>query len=253
MARPHAFPVLPFLAAVALVLTALTVVRVGYEMGLFERSVPQAGQPVTFRNLPTAFRPTQVSRLPEPVIVSVVARSSSIRGGNTSTGPTLYILTDPACGSCRAQVAEVLSNIPIQSVRVVQLYWPKNPADTSGGMALELARRADILPRFTALLRAQRGDIDAAVMLQLLADAGLPMAAQRVALAEGGSDIAGLLESDIRQAKLANLPPPPQFVLQNVLIDEQVLNMARLPLYIRRMRQNEPLVQADDYWLNPGI
>ena len=259
----RAFPLLPLLSAVLLL---LALIQVGF--WLWEPRERNVLQPLwdwvdTWR-VPTSGEMPAIARAKRPAAsvgdgAEVTALSGNIRRVLLATEPenianaavVLTVLSDPACGDCRAAVqrwqeAAAAGTTP---VRVVYKFWPRDRAQTTGGLALELARKNGKVSEFWRLLNAAEGDLGDAEILVLLERAGVPLAAQREALSALAqqADLPGALERDMAQIGALELGPPPVALLNGYVLNERWLETATLARAIARLARGQAL--GDGVWL----
>lgn len=253
--RVSAFPLFPFLAALLLVVLALQGARMLLELNTINpATTPKlTSNPSVFENIQNLHPKNAVSLVnlrPQRAVVS--AFSYNVRVGNPSALHTLTVFTDPLCTACRVTSLKVLKGLDTDRVKVVYKYWPQNIASVEGGLILQLAQQEG---RGNALLAAVsvREDVVTDIdLLGMLDVAGLNLSVQRALLAEGSGRLSDQIGRDMAQARAAGLGAPPQFVLDDYVVDGRILFPARLGLYVARLEKGEPLIQGSDFWLNSG-
>ncbi|MBI1308491.1 MAG: hypothetical protein GC129_01350 [Proteobacteria bacterium] len=251
--QASAFPLLPLLAAVLLTLAA---VRLG-SWSWHWLNMPHASNPVDevlsgnpFKDMalvhPKAALPPEAGRQPWRVVLP--AQPSNLQFGNPSAAVVATVLTDPACGACRAQVDEWLKKLP-RGVRVVYKFWPAQAQRLTPGMLLELARRKGVTADYLQRLDRADGDLSDTEMLAMLEQAGVPLDAQRAALSDANNGLGKVLDADLALATSLKMPPPPVLTLNGYVIDGQVLSEDKIATYAERLANHQPLTQDSDYWL----
>lgn len=240
---------LPFITVAVLILLALNLAR------LVAGILAAAPSPATVPPAASASLPKSpagpLSAMPQPRQVNVPPLPHNLQFGNARALHTLTIFTDPACATCRAQISTWLSRADAGRLRLVYKYWPTNPADITGGLLLELARRHGLADGYWRSLSSQETDLSAADLFRLLEAQGLPLPPLREELTRISADLVATINQDISQGTTANLPPPPALVLDGYVLDNQPLQPERLATYIQRLSAGEPIAQRSDDWFAP--
>lgn len=188
----------------------------------------------------------------KPQRAQVPAFAHNIQFGESGAAVTLTLFTDPACSRCRDEIRTMLAEARTRPVKVVLKSLPQNPANTSGLMFLELARRQGKANTFLELLDTEKKDLTEERLITLLEKAGIPLESQRPLFTEQSESILRAIGQDTDQAREAGLSTPPMAVLNDFVLDGQTLSPSRIGLYIDRLLKNESPVQAADFWLNPS-
>lgn len=256
-ARPggvaRAFPLIPLLVACLIVVMALQGLRLAFEAGLFGRpaEVKEGGVAAGVSRLSARAQegPFEVKRLP------VQVQNHNLQFGAVGAQPahTLYVFTDPACGPCRQQIAEWLRGVPVEGLRLVYIYWPADKADITGGMVLDIARRESVAQALLARLDRRRETLSPEGLMAELESVGVPLARQREYLQDNAGELGNVVGADIALGTKLRLVEPPVLVLDDYLLDGRVLSPARVATYLQRLNRREPILQANDYWLNKGL
>jgi hypothetical protein len=229
---------LPFLVATVLVLLALNLGTLVYRWW---------GNPLAPASLSTE---APSASLIGPRQVEVPTFGHNLQFGRADAALTLTVFTDPACAPCRSEVQRTLGAAGLDDVRLVFKFWPADPHILTGGLLMEIARRENLVRPFLRQLEShpRAGGDD---LLSLLESAGLPLAKQRAWLADNNDDLLAVLGQDITQGQTLDLGLPPQFILAGYVLNGDTLPRARLATYLRRLKRGDPLIQPNDYWLNP--
>lgn len=249
--RPESLRIWPLAVAGALVLLALNGTSLAYKLGWLggnpniSRQIGGSGMEGIGSTL-IAQRPTLV-----PLRATVPTYRHNLQFGNPNANITLTIFTDPACAPCRNTVEKALRPLPLQNLRLVYKIWPQNPADPTIGILTQLAYRTGYIEAFWRNLHASARSYSASELLTMLEQSGLPLQQQQQALATQTDGILVNLNEDFALARKLNIGTPPQFFLNDYVIDGQLLTPGNLALYITRLQRSQPLVQSSDYWVNP--
>ncbi len=243
------WPLIPILVACLLAAAVLQGVKMWLEPESATRQPVHAG----FGNIAKLYEPPKRS----PVNTTILKISAPAFGHNLILGAreapyTITVFTDPACAPCRADIQRILGPLPANSYRLVYKYWPLVKDDLSTGIALELARRNDLALPFLKKLGESPINHTSDAMFTTLESLGLALSAQRDMLARETLAITAALGEDMAQGEALRLAPPPQFILNDYLLDGRILAPQRMATYMDRLSHNQPLVQPRDYWLNAG-
>lgn len=233
------------LAACAVMVLAAGMGKLAYDAGLLNRYMPKNGVHLPGR---TPLTPEALASL-RPARHNLPSLAVNPQFGTLEAPVVLTVFTDPACAACRTALTRALAGIPAKDIRIVYKYWPENPADTTSGLALVLAGQHHKTQELYSRLTTHSLN-DASALLNLLDTLGLPLAEQRRAIIENGNTLAADLQPDLQLAHSLNLAAPPQFFINGYHIDGQVLTLPRLQLYIERLKEDDALLQPQDYWLN---
>ncbi|PZP40693.1 MAG: hypothetical protein DI585_00255 [Pseudomonas fluorescens] len=218
------FPVLPALAATLLVLG-------GAQAGIWWwGKMGDTRAPVSVAHTATPHAvdaPRMVGTLNVPPL------PQNLQFGDVLGRVTITIFSDPSCGACRARTRELIGSLPAQGVRYVYKFWPDDPSHATPGLLMELARREGAIAKFWGLIQASGAEnLDDTALLHLLDRAGVPLAAQREALAGTTPALTQALEPDLRAAATANLPAPPVLVVNSDVLDTASLTPTSLNQYV---------------------
>lgn len=254
--RPSQVPVLPLVAAV-LMLVAFAQLGVWMWAALQrDREPPDAvhtaltsqQNPFTAmqRIHPRAADPT--GEIPKPRRVVVPTQPSNLQFGDPTADVVVTVLSDPACGSCREAVRNVLNKLP-RDVRVISKFWPQDPLRQTPGMLLELARREGVAAAFLQSLEGSSGNLSDETMLTLLEKAGVPLEVQRKALTDETGKLGQALQNDLRLGYDLQLPAPPVFVVNGYMLDGMALMPEKIAEYVEKLKNHQPLDREGDYFL----
>lgn len=247
--QPAAFPVLPALAAALVLLAAAQLALWWWEARL--PAVPPRS--ARFSNPFIALVPDP--RNPRGTVRDAIRLGATTLPQNVSFGDalgrvTVTVFTDPSCGPCREQVRSWTAGLPVQSVRQVYKFWPRDPARLTPGVLVELARRQNVvLPMWRNLQGAGNADLDDGQLLTMLDRAGISLAQQRLVLAQEGASLTAALEPDITLAKRASLPPPPVVMVDDYVLDGEVLRPDNLNVYVKRRLEGRQIFERDELFL----
>lgn len=256
--RPRPSQQIPLLPMAAAVLLLLALAQLGaWVWGYLQRPAEAKGEvrevldrENPFNNLrrihPKVVAEKMETLKPRKVVVATL--ESNLQFGMPTSDVVLTILTDPSCGECRAQVREMLVQLPT-GVKVVMKFWPQNPLRQTPGMLLELARREGVAAAYLKEIEKTRGDLDDAALLGLLERAGVSLEKQRAALTDEKQKLGQTLQQDIQTAADLQLPPPPVFILNGYVLDGTALLPGKVGEYVARLKAHQPLVQGSDYFL----
>lgn len=175
----------------------------------------------------------------------------NIQFGEANAAVVLTLLSDPLCGECRAavrrwQVAAAGGKYP---VRVVFKFWPRDMARTTGGLALELARKQGKVAPFWQALEKKEGDLSEEQVLVLLEQAGVPLSVQREALSAmtKQAKLPDVLERDMAQIEPLELGRPPLALLNGYVLDERWMAPEAMAQAVGRLARGQAL--GDGLWL----
>lgn len=252
--RPRAFPLIPLLVACLIVVGALQGLRLAFEAGLFgtptETTASGGRLAATVSRLSTRDDSLfEIQRRP----VTLMPHHLQFGAAAQVAQHTLYVFTDPACGPCRQKLSEWLGGEPLEGVRIVYIYWPQDQADMTGGMVMEIARRESLAQPLLGRLERRRETLSPQGLMAELDGVGVSLARQQDYLKTEGADLAAVVGQDLALGIKLQLPPPPLMILDDYYLDGRVLHPARLRTYLQRLNKREPILQADDYWLNRGL
>jgi protein-disulfide isomerase len=187
------------------------------------------------------------SRLPgRPLEFDLPVFDHNITAGSPDTVLTLTVFSDPSCGPCREQVQDVQGMMPANTY-VVYKFFPTSMENTNGGLFRQLAARHGYWPKVKALLETSNDSLDIGEWTELLEQAGMTLREQRQAMAKEGEYISLDLQKDFNLAQKIDLQRVPAFFLNSYFLDGTFLTLERLPRYIRRLQEGEPIMQAIDY------
>lgn len=250
--RPKAFPLIPLLAACLIVVMALQGLKLAFEAGLFgtPKETKAGGVAAGVARMSTRDdAPFEVQRRP----VNVQPHHLQFGAVGQVAQHTLYVFTDPACGPCRQQVNEWLRGVPLEGLKLVYIYWPKDQADLAGGMVLDIARRESLAQALLNRLEKRRESLSNEGLMAELDAVGVPLARQQDYLKNEVAALSATVGQDVALGTTLRLPPPPVVILDDYYLDGRVLSPARIGTYIQRLNRREPILQANDYWLNRGL
>jgi len=249
--RASAFPLLPAVAA-TLLLLGVGQVALWWWGGrlpgvpVYTRvASPFSASPLaSVGTPPTLRRATPSQRLEAPPL------EQNIQFGDAMGRVRVTLFTDPACGPCRTQVESLTAALPVNGVRQVYKFWPRDERRTTPGLLMELARREAVLPTFWKLLHAQgERDLTDTDLLQLLEKAGLPLDQQRTAFRQNSAELYGALVPDLATARNAELPPPPVVVVDNQILDSARLTPPALAEIVQKKLEGRQLAREDPLWM----
>lgn len=249
--RASAFPLLPA-AAATLLLLGVGQVALWWWSGRLPGVPDYTRLASTFTATPTSSAVTvQTPRRAVPQQrLEAPPLEQNIQFGDAMGRVRVILFTDPACGRCRAQVEALTAALPVNGVRQVYKFWPRDSHRTTPGLLLELARREAVLPPFWKLLHAQGDrDLTDTDLLQLLEKAGLPLDQQRAAFSQNSAELYGALVPDLATARNAELPPPPVVVVDNQILDSARLTPAALAEIVQKKLDGRQLVREDPLWM----
>jgi hypothetical protein len=166
--------------------------------------------------------------------------------GNPQGRVTLTLLLDPASVASRRQLFAWL-NLSLPNTRVELRYAPTRNS-LAGGVVLQLAQRFGKAPQLWKALYAETEDLTDTALLQLLADQGVRLEEIRSALSNPNSPLLRNAQAAAAWAQQYGLKPP-RALIDTLLLEDNALATALLPVYIQRRLANAPLTQADDYLL----
>jgi hypothetical protein len=253
--RTSPFPLFPLLAAMLLVVLALQGTRMLLELNtVTPATTPKlTSNPSVFENIQNLHPKNAVSVVNlRPQRVVVPAMASNVRVGNPQARHTLTIFTDPLCAACRVTLLKILKGLDTDRVKLVYKYWPQNPSSVEGGLIMQLAQQEGKGNALLAALSLREDTVTDIDLLGMLDVVGLNLSVQRALLAEGSVRLTDQINRDMAQAREAGLGAPPQFVLDDYVLDGRILFPARVGLYVGRLEKGEPVIQGNDYWLNSG-
>lgn len=252
--RPNrVIPLIPLLGACLIVVAVLQGVKLLYEssqsnnrpFNTEKRSMAEAVSRLGNRHK-NDLSPIRVNAEVSPHDIQFTAPTM------ITSAHTVVVFTDPACGPCRAGINGWLRDTGQYGLRVVYKYWPRDRADTSAGMIMEIARRGGLAQKLMQKIAAYPGDVTPEQMSNMLDALGVSLNSQHDTLIKQSADLSATIGEDIDQGTAMGLGEPPQLVLDGYLLDGEVLSPARIPLYIGRLNRRDSIVQANDYWLNGG-
>lgn len=251
--KPTAFPLLPASAAAFLLLGGAQLAFWWWESRLpdtgYSTESTQGAQGNPFVALARQAAP-DTGRVREAQRLGAVVQPQNIQFGDALARVTVTIFTDPSCGPCREKVREWTAGLPVQGVRQVYKFWPQDPARTTPGMLLELARRSGVVANYWRSIQgAGPADLDDATLLNMLERAGVPLNEQRNALVNDGADLMATLEPDLALAKGAGLPPPPVVMVDDYVLDGQILSPQSLGGYVQKRLDGRQIFERDDLFL----
>jgi hypothetical protein len=250
--RPRAFPLIPLLVACLIVVMALQGLRLAFDAGLFgaPKETKQGGVAAAVTRMSSRDDvPFEVQRRP------VTVQPHNLQFGSVGMAPahTLHVFTDPACGPCRQQVAEWLKGVPLDGVRLVYIYWPVDKTNLAGGMVLDIARRESLAQALLSRLEKRRETLTPEGLMAELDAVGVPLSRQQDYLKNEVAALSDVVSQDMAQGAKLRLPEAPVMILDDYLLDGRVLSPARVATYLQRLNRREPILQANDYWLNRGL
>jgi protein-disulfide isomerase len=188
-----------------------------------------------------------IQRLPgKPLEFDLPVFDHNITEGSPDTVLKLTIFSDPSCGPCRRQVQDVQRMMPANT-HVVHKFFPTSMENTNGGLFSQLAARHGYWPGVRELLAASDKSLDIGEWTELLENAGMPLRQQRRVLAREGEQISLDLQKDFDLARQVDIQQIPAFFLNAYFLDGTFLTLERLPRYVRRLQEGEPIMQAVDY------
>ncbi|MDD9912720.1 MAG: thioredoxin domain-containing protein [Alphaproteobacteria bacterium] len=192
-------------------------------------------------------RKQYIQRIPgKPITVKIKPLAHNFTTGSKNDNIVLTIFGDPSCGPCRQQIASVVKNLPPKT-KVVYKYYPQADQNPEGGIFQQLAAKKGLWNTIHKKLENAEHHLDFNSWTSLLEREGLNLREQRELLRKHTQQIVGNLQADINQADINGIKHFPAFIINNYLIDGKILTLGNMSHYVKRLKNNERIVNKHDY------
>ncbi len=183
-------------------------------------------------------------KIPPPQLFKIKIFSHNPIEGDINAPLKLVVVTDPACGTCRAQVKKILKIARPLNIPIIFQFSPMKEENANGGLFEQIAWQHGVWPEFHQATLGLKGDIDFETFSIELEKLGITLKQQRHILAKESREALKNLEKDIQQLKVTKIPELPAVFLDGYRIDGLSLKISELRKYVVRLRAVQPIKTA---------